>query len=123
MENTFVLKLSDGADILEGIKKLAKEKEIGYGLFVSGFGKIKEFELLSSGSQGSIERMKSREESQVNAVSGKIQKKGGSFDVLLRVSVTKTGFTPKGGQLIQGKAAISLEIGIRKVDLKKIIEA
>ena len=123
-ENTFVLKLSDGSDIMAGLHKLAEEKEIEYGLLVSGCGKIKEFELLSTGPQGSIDKMKSKEEFQVNAVSGKVQKTAsGKFNTLVRVSITKTGFTPKGGQLIGGKAAGTLEIGVRKVDLKKIIEA
>lgn len=124
VENTFVLKLSDGSDILEGLQTLIKENGIDYGLLVNGVGKIKEFELLSTGPKGRIERMKSNDEFQLNAMSGKLQLlPSGKVNSYLRVSITKTGFTPKAGQLIKGKAAGSLEIGLRKIDMKKIIEA
>ena len=123
-ENMFALMLKDGSDIIEGLQNLAKEQDIGYGFLVSACGKIKEFELVSNGPRGSIEKMSAKEEFQVNAISGKIQKSNaGNFTTLIRVSITKTGFTPQGGQLIKGKASGTLEIGVRKVDLKKMIVA
>lgn len=124
VENTFIIRLSDGSDIVDELKNLSKEKEISYGIIVGGCGKIKEFELVSGGPHGSIEVMKSADEFQVNSVSGKIQKKS-SGDILtsVNVSVTKTGFAQRGGQLIKGKASDSLEILVRKVDVKKIIYA
>jgi len=123
-ENTFVLKLGDGSDIMDGLQELVKEKGIDYGLLVSGIGRIKEFELLSTGPHGSIERMNSGDEFQLNAMSGKLLLlPSGKVNSYVRVSIIKTGFTPKAGQLIKGKASGSLEIGIRKIDLKKIIEA
>lgn len=123
-EKTFVLRAGDGSDIMKELEKLAVEKGIDYGLFVSGCGSVKDFELISTGSKGSVDSMKLKTEFQVNAVSGRIQKKqGGKFEIILRVSVTKTGFTPKGGQLIRGKAAGVFEIGIRKIDTSRIIES
>jgi len=123
-ESTFVLKLSDNADIIAELEKLAREKEISYGLFVDAVGKLKSFELIGNGPKGSIEKLKSDESFQVNAVSGKIQKApNGKPSIYMRISITKSGFTPRAGQLISGKASESLEIGVRKVDIKKIIGA
>ncbi|MEM0360498.1 MAG: DNA-binding protein [Candidatus Diapherotrites archaeon] len=122
-ETTCVLKLGDGADIMEGLQKIADEKGIDYGFLVSCSGRIKEFELLSTSSGGGVDKMKFVNPFEVNAISGKIQKQKGKLTSHIRVSVTSTGFTPLAGQLISGKAAGSFEISIRKVDMKKIIEA
>lgn len=123
-EGTFVLKLGEGADIFAGLEKLARENNIDYGLLVSGCGKIKGFELISHEQKGGIGRMKFENEFELNAISGKIQKtKAGTVTTNIRVSVTSTGFTPKAGQLISGKASKNLELGVRKIDFRKIIEA
>jgi len=124
VEKTLVLKLSDDADIVTELEKLAKENSVEYGMLLSGCGKIKEFELISHEQKGGVGRTKFEKEFEVNAISGKIQiHKSGKIDSNIRISVTSTGFTPKAGQLVKGKAAGQLEIGIRKIDFKKIIEA
>lgn len=123
-ENTFVLKLTDGSDIFAEVEKLVKDNDIGYGMFVSGCGRLKQFELISHEQKGGLSRMKFENDFELDAISGKVQKtKAGNVTANIRVSITRTGFTPKAGQLITGKAAKGLELGIRKVDLKKIIEA
>jgi hypothetical protein len=43
--------------------------------------------------------------------------------VKINALVSSSGFTPITGELVSGKAAGSLQITIRKVDLKKMIEA
>lgn len=123
-ENIFVLSLSDGSDIIGGLQKLAEDNQIDYGMLVSACGRIKDFELVSSGPQGRMETMRSKDDFRVTAASGKIQKlSGGKLDIVVRATITRTGFTPKGGHLIRGKAAGTLELGVRKIDLKKIIMA
>ena len=122
-EKNFVLKLNNGADIMQGIEKFANENEIEYGLFASGNGKIKDFELVLSEPKVGISKAKFNGEAELRAVSGKVQKsKGGKVNINLRVSVASTGYAPKTGGLVNGKASGALEIGIKKVDLKKIIE-
>ena len=124
VEKTLVLKLSDGADIIAEIEKLVKENSVNYGMLVSGCGKIKEFELISHKQKGGVDKIRFEKEFEVNAISGKIQMgESGKINSNIRVSVTSTGFTQKAGQLIKGKAAGQLEIGIRKIDFGKIIEA
>jgi predicted DNA-binding protein with PD1-like motif len=123
-ETTCILKLGEGADIMDGLQKIADEKGIDYGFLVSCSGRIQEFELLSSSSGGGVDKMKFMNPFEVNAISGKVQRqKGNKLFAHIRVSVTSTGFTPLAGQLISGKAAGNFEIGIRKIDMKKIIEA
>lgn len=121
-ENTFVLKLEDGADVIAGLEKLARENNIDYGLLISACGKIKEFELLSNTSKKSVDSLKVEAAFDVQAISGKIEnnKKNG-LQTHVRVSIVNTGFTAKSGQLIRAKAAGNLEIGVRKVDMGKII--
>ncbi len=123
MENMFVLKLVDGEDIILGLKKLAEEKSIDYGFLVSASGSIKDFELVSIESRGGMSRNLFREECDVVSVSGKIGKVDGKPEINMRVSISSTGFTSNSGQLLKGKAAGTLEIGVRKVNMKNIIGA
>ncbi len=123
-EQTLILKLNDGSDIIPALEKLAKDKAINYGFIESGCGKLKDFEIISHEQKGSVNRTLFKQQFELDAISGKIQRtKESGFTIIVRVSVSSTGFTPKAGQLISGKAAGCLELGIRKVDLKKIIEA
>ena len=120
----FVLKLSDGSDIFAALEKFAKENNIGYGTFVSGCGKLKNFELISNERSAGLGQLKSDKEFELEAVSGKMQTdKNGKVTINMRVSITSSGFTPKAGQLIKGKASKGLEICIRKMGSKKMIEA
>ncbi|MFH1224961.1 MAG: PPC domain-containing DNA-binding protein [Candidatus Diapherotrites archaeon] len=122
-ENTFVVKINDGTDIFERLNKLAKDKDIEYGMILNGCGAVREFELISSGPKASMEKLRSKDAFQINAMSGKIQKKSGEYDVTVRASITKSGFTPRSGQLTYGRASGTLEVGVRKIAVRKIIEA
>jgi len=119
-----LLQLKENTNIFEELEKLAKEQGITYGLIVSGFGKIKKFDLVATTPGKGINRTFFEKAFEVNAMSGKISiDSRGKFSAYLRISATSTGFTPMGGQLMGGVAAEKLEIGIRKIDTKKIIEA
>ena len=122
-ETTFVLKLSDGSDVMEGLEELVMEKDVKYGMLVSASGSIKSFELVSTQSRGGMEKQKFEGPCDVNSISGKLQLDKGKPLLNVRVSVTSTGFTQYTGQLLKAVASGSLEIGVRKVDMGKIIEA
>lgn len=123
-ENMFVLKLSDGSDILAALEKFAKENKIGYGMFMGGSGKLKNFELSSTQKGAGVAQLKSDKEFGLEAVSGKIQTdKNGKVTTDIHLLITSSGFTPKSGQLVKGKASKGLEISIRKMGTKKMIEA
>ncbi|MCX6798489.1 MAG: DUF296 domain-containing protein [Candidatus Diapherotrites archaeon] len=123
-ENTFVLKLSDGSDVMSGLEKIAKEKEINYGFIVGGCGKIKDFEIVSHSRNAGVDTFESKTEYELDAISGKIEmnRKNG-LNVTVRVTISSTGFTAKVGQLVKGKASGALELEVKKVDLKKMIIA
>jgi len=123
MENTYVLKLNEGKDIIEEIKRVAEEEKIEYGMLVSASGSIKEFELVSTEPRGGMSRTAFKQSYEINSISGKVMCSKGKCDVNIRVSVSDTGFTSQAGQLIKGRASGMLEIGIRKVNMKNIIGA
>jgi len=123
-ENTFILKLTDGSDLMAGLEKLAKENGISYGFIVSGCGKITDFQLVSHCRNAGVDTFESKSEYALDAISGKMEnnKKNG-FRLEVRAAISSTGFTAKVGQLIKAKASGTLEIEVKKVDLKKIIIA
>ena len=124
VEKTFVLRLGNGSDVIAGLARLAEKKEIGYGLLVSGCGRIRDFELVLHEPGGGVNKMKIEGAFDLNAISGKIRlEKSGKVGVNVKVLVASTGFTPKAGQLVSGKVAGMLEIGVRKVGFEGIIEA
>jgi len=56
-------------------------------------------------------------------LSGKVELRQGVVKVKMNALVSSSGFTPVTGEILSGKAAGSLQIVVRKVDMKKMIEA
>jgi len=123
MSTNFTLILEDGEEIFKSLETFAKENEITYGILVGGKGALKDFDIISHGQRGTVEKINYRREFEVNALSGKIEVKNTGVKIKINALVSSSGFTPITGELISGKAAGSLQITIRKVDLKKMIEA
>ena len=115
--------LEDGEDIYKSIKEVMKESKIDYGMIETGKGAIKDFELVSHGSRGTVENFAHKKEFEVNAMSGKLQRVGKDYRIKANILISSSGFTPQSGELINGKAAGRLEITIKKIDLGKMIEA
>jgi len=121
VESTFVLKLKDGDEVIKELVNLAEKESIDYGLLISVSGSMKNFELIATTGQN---KQVFKETCDVDSISGKIQKIGdNNFDTNVRVSMSSDGFSSKSGKLLKGFTAGKLEIGIRKVNTKKIIEA
>ena len=123
MENMYILKLIDGMNIVDELKKFVETQNIEYGVLISASGSIKDFELVSSEPRGGMSRTSFKQSYEINSISGKVMCSKGKCDVNIRVSVSDTGFTSQAGQLIKGRASGMLEIGIRKVNMKNIIGA
>ncbi|MFA5764148.1 MAG: DUF296 domain-containing protein [archaeon] len=123
MENTYVLKLTDGMNVLEELNKFVQSESIEYGLLVSASGSIKDFELVSTEPKGGMSRNLFRQSYEINSISGKVMFKNNKAEFNIRVSVSDTGFTSQAGQLIKGSVSGMLELGIRKVNTKNIIGA
>ncbi|MEK6959478.1 MAG: DUF296 domain-containing protein [archaeon] len=123
MTETLTLIVQDGEDIFNAIEDFTKQNDIGYGMVVSAKGAMKKFNLIGHGRKGTIDNVSNTAEFEVDAMSGKIQKKGDKVTVKMNALVSSSGFTPLSGELISGKASGKLVIGIKKIDLKKMIEA
>ncbi|MBI4043421.1 MAG: DUF296 domain-containing protein [Candidatus Diapherotrites archaeon] len=121
--NTFILKLTDNADVLEELRKLVSEQRITYAFVENASGRLKEFQLVSHAPNGRVETNYFKDACELNAMHGKIQRAQGEFVVNVRVLASRTGFTGVSGQLLKGKADGELIIELRKVDMSKMIEA
>ena len=121
--NTFILKLNDGADVLEELRKLVREQRISYAFVENASGRVKDFQLVSMAPNGRVESNYFKDACEVNAMHGKVQRIQGDFVVNVRVLASRTGFTGISGQLLKGRADGELVIELRKVDLSKMIEA
>ena len=123
MSTNYTVILDDNEDIFSALETFAKENEITYGMIISAKGAIKHFDIISHGQRGTVEKINYKREFEVNALSGKIDIKGGEVRIKMNALVSSSGFTTITGELLNGKAAGSLQIVVRKVDMKKMIEA
>ncbi len=123
MENMYVLKLTDGMNVVEELKKFVQSESIEYGLLVSVSGSIKDFELVSTEPKGGMSRNLFRQAYEINSISGKVTFVNNRAEFNIRISVSDTGFSSQAGQLIKGSVSGMLELGIRKVNTKNIIGA
>ncbi len=119
----FTVVLDDGEDIFTALETFAKENDIVYGFVAGGKGAIKDFSIISHGQRGTVERVDYKREFEVNALSGKIEYRNKEARIKMNALISSSGFTPVTGELLSGKAAGSLQITIKKVDLSKMIEA
>ena len=118
-----VCKIGDGEDVMETVKEFCEKNSVAYGDFVSASGKIADFEISAFSGSGSIENKTSSTPHDVVAISGKIQMARGAYQINLKMALARSGLNAIQGMLLKGNASGNLEIGIRNVDLKKIIEA
>jgi len=119
--NNLVVSFSENEEIIAEITNMMKNDNQDYFEFLGATGSIKEFSLLSSGQNASLNTMSYDEPFTINSVSGKIEKRNGKYIPTIYLSVTKTGVGSVSGQLVKAKAVEGLEFTIRKVNMKKII--
>ncbi len=123
MGTNFTVILEDGEEIFPALAQVIKENEITYGMVVSGKGAIKDFDIISHGQKGTVEKVNYKREFEVNALSGKVETRNREPKIKMNALVSSSGFTPITGELLSGRAAGSLQIVLRKIDMKKMIEA
>ncbi len=123
MGNTYTLILDDGEDIFSSLEAFIKENNIGYGFLAAGKGAIKDFNIISHGQKGSVEKINYKKEFEVNALSGKVEFKGKEVRIKMNALISSSGFTPISGEILSGRAAGSLQVTLKSVDMKKMIEA
>ncbi len=117
------LVFEDGEDIFSSLKEFIKEQNIEYALITQGSGAIKDFELVVSAKRGSLEKISDKGRFEVNALSGKIESRKSDYIVSINALVSSSGFTPLTGSLIKAKVCGALELNLRRLDQKKMIQA
>ena len=123
MGNTYTVILDDGEEIFPALETFIRENNIGYGFVAGGKGALKDFDIISHGQRGTVEKVNYKREFEVNALSGKVEMKHDEVRIKINALISSSGFTPVTGELLNGKAAGSLQITIKSVDMKKMIEA
>ncbi|MEK6958056.1 MAG: DUF296 domain-containing protein [archaeon] len=123
VESIYNMVLEDNEDIMKSLGAFFAENGITYGFFVSGSGTMKDVELVYTEPNHGISKNLFREEMRIKAVSGQIERgKDGEINYQLNVSVIGDASGSKAGQLVSGKAARTMKIGVRKVDIKKMMK-
>lgn len=120
-KNNLVLSFSQSEDIIGEVKKLMDAEKVDYVEFLSAKGRVMDFTVLCSGQNAALTQMSFKEEFGVRAISGKIEKANGRFVPNIYISLSKDGVGSFSGQLVKALATEGLEIKIRKINLKKII--
>lgn len=122
MPEFYTLRLKDNEDVIASIHKFMENKEIELAMPIMAYGKIKNVELLTLGRNTSIFRDYSGNGYEVNAMSGKIHKSNEGYYTNITVILNKSYATTAHGLLRKALADELLEIKLRKINLRNIIE-
>lgn len=122
MPEFYTLKLKDSEDVIASIHKFMAEKDIELAMPIFAYGKIKNFELLTIGRYISVFSDYSGYGYEVNAISGKVHKDKSGYYTNISVILNKSYATTAHGLLRKGLADEFLEIKLRKINLRNIIE-
>lgn len=123
LPNTLVLEFSDGEEVISGIENALKEHEVEYGVFASGEGELREFDLISDSFKPP--RNPGKVPFIVTAVSGKVfKKKGDSHGINFHLTLFRKGAKtePFSGVLKRGIVNNNLRLSINLSKVGKIIE-
>jgi predicted DNA-binding protein with PD1-like motif len=122
MTEFYTLKLKDNEDVIASIHKFMAEKQIELAMPIFAYGKIKNFELLTMGRYISVFSDYSGDGYEVSAISGKVHKDKNGYYTNISVILNKSYATTAHGLLRKALADEFLEIKLRKIDLRNIIE-
>lgn len=123
MVEFFVLKLKDNDNVIEGIHDFMRERDIELAVPVLAYGKIKDFEIVTLGKMRRLIKENSGNGFEVNAISGKIHVDSSGFYTNISVIVSRNGMDSAHGELRNAFVDEFLELKLRKINLKNIIEA
>jgi len=122
MAEFYTLKLKDNEDVIASIHKFMAEKQVDLAIPIFAYGKIKNFELLRLGKSMSSFSDFSGDGYEVNAISGKVHRDKEGYYTNISVILNKSYATTAHGLLKKALADEFLEIKLRSVNLRNIIE-
>lgn len=123
MKEFFVLKLKDNDNVVEGIHNFMRERDIRLAVPVLANGKIKDFEMVTLGRMRRLVKENSGNGFEVNAISGKIHADSSGYYTNVSIIVSRGGMDSAHGELRNALVDEFLELKLRKINLKNIIEA
>lgn len=121
MAGIITMALDDGEDICKSLDTFTKENDIKYGFIEAARGAMRDFEVSSHGKIGSVTNFSRDDRFRVESANGTVERRGNRLIIKLNVLASSPDGSRLSGELMKGCADGFLEIGIRKVDLKKII--
>ncbi len=123
MAEFYVLKLKDNDNVIEGIHNFMRERDMKLAVPVMAYGKIKDFELVTLGKGRHLLKETSGNGFEINAISGKIHTDTDGYYTNIAVIVSRNGASSAHGELKSAIVDEFLELKLRKINLKSIIEA
>jgi len=122
-QEVFVLRLGNGDDVIEKIHGFMKENRIDMLVPLEAQGRIRDFRLIPLGKGASFLGSEFDEPFEINSIHGKVHRDGQGYYTNITVSVSQDELHSKHGMLKKATVSDHLEVKLRKINLKKIIEA
>ncbi|MFA5357890.1 MAG: DUF296 domain-containing protein [archaeon] len=121
MSGIITMVLEDGEDICKCLDAFTKENDINYGFIETARGGMRNFEISAHGKVGSVTNFFRDNRFKVESANGTVERRGNQLIIKMNILASSSDGSRLSGELMTGCADGFLEIGIRKVDLKKII--
>ncbi len=122
-QEVFVLRLGNGDEVIEKIHNFMKENNIDMLVPLEASGRIRDFHLVPIGKGASLLGSKFDEPFEINSIYGKVHRDGNGYYTNITVSVSQNDLHSRHGLLKKAIVSDHLELKMRKINLKKIIEA
>lgn len=123
MADFYVLKLKDNDSVIDSIHNFMRERDMKLAVPVMAYGRIKDFELVTLGKGRHLMKENSGNGFEVNAINGKIHTDSDGYYTNIAVIVSRNGMGSAHGELKSALVDEFLELKLRKINLKSIIEA
>jgi predicted DNA-binding protein with PD1-like motif len=111
-ENLLLVRLSDGDDLEDALKKALAEEKIDSGVVIGGVGMVRDAALSFYVGKGEYETIPIHQAAELCALSGNVSTMGGETVIHLHATVATRGGTAVAGHFSGGKVNMTAEIAI-----------
>ncbi len=117
------LDIENGEEVIEKIHSFMGERCIDMLVPLEARGRIRDFRLVPLGKGASFLESDFSEPFEIRSIYGKIHRDGDGYYTNITVSVSQNDLNARHGMLQRAIVSDHLELRLRKINLKKIIEA
>lgn len=121
-EGVLLLRLSDGDDLEESLKKALAEENVASGVIIGGVGMIRDAALSFYMGKGQYETVPVASAAELCALSGNVSTMAGETVIHLHAVVGIPGGTALAGHLSRGRVNMTAEIAIMVTPQKLVRE-